>query len=487
MGAWIVRLSLLVTSISATLVLAGFGSAAEPRRPNVLIIIPDQLRAQALGCMGNADVQTPHIDRLAADGLLFRQTFANTPVCCPARAILLTGKYAHKNGMVANDLRLRETEPTLAKLLKAEGYQTGFIGKWHLDGGKRDPGFVPPGPRRQGFDFWAACECRHDHFNPIWFRDTPEPIRGQKFEPEALTDVAIEFVRNQRERPFFLIVSMGPPHDPYGAPEAYMKRYDPAKLTMRRNWQEGVRQAGRAQIAAYYAAITAIDDQVGRLMATLQDLGVDKDTIVFFTSDHGDMLGSQGARLKRKPWEESIRVPGILRYPARVKAGRTSDTLLSRVDLAPSLLSLCGAKVPADMQGTNMADYVLGKSERCPDAVFFQIFVPFAGDGTPHPWRGVRTQRHMYARTEKEPWVLYDLEQDPDELHNLARDPDHEALRKQLETRLEKRMTDTGDAWKLNSYEPVEDKGRLYRFGTFYTIDEYLKWAKEHPELAPKD
>src|SRR5262249_28039084 len=159
-----------------------------------------------------------------------------------------------------------------------------------------------------------------------------------------------EFVRNNRERPFFLVLSMGPPHDPYGAPEPYVKRYDPAKLTMRPNWQESVRNAGRAQIAAYYAAITAIDDQVGRLMRTLQDLGADKDTIVFFTSDHGDMLGSQGARLKRKPWEESIRVPGILHYPARVKAGRTSDALLSHIDLAPTLLSLCGAMVPTEMQ-----------------------------------------------------------------------------------------------------------------------------------------
>jgi arylsulfatase A-like enzyme len=222
-------------------------------------------------------------------------------------------------------------------------------------------------------------------------------------------------------------------------------------------------------------------------MANLKDLGVDKDTIVFFTSDHGDMLGSQGARLKRKPWEESIRVPGILHYPARVAAGRTTDVLLSHVDLAPTLLALCGAKVPADMQGTNLADLVLGKSTQGPDSVFFQIFVPFAGDGTPHPWRGVRTQHTVYARTEKEPWVLYDLKNDPDELHNLAHEASSATVRKELETRLEKWMKDTGDSWRFNSAEPVEDKGRLYRFGTFYTIDEYLKWAKDHPDVAPRD
>jgi arylsulfatase A-like enzyme len=468
--------------------LTSVAPAEEPaRRPNVLLILPDQFRAQALGCMGNPDVRTPHLDQLAAEGLLFRQTFANTPVCCPARAILFTGKYAHQNGLVANDLRLRESEVTLAKLLKEQGYQTGFIGKWHLDGGRREPGFVPPGPRRQGFEFWAACECRHTHFQPVLFRDTPQPIRSQKFEAEALTDIAVDFLRANRSRPFFLVVSMGPPHDPYGAPEKYMKLYDPAQLTMRRNWKAGVPQAGRAQIAAYYAAVTAVDEQVGRLMRTLKDLALDRDTIVLFTSDHGDMLGSQGARLKRKPWEESIRVPGILRYPAKVRPGRRVETLFSHVDMTPTLLSLCGVKVPPAMSGHNLAEVVLGRTEQGPEAVFFQIFVPFAGDGTPHPWRGVRTRRYMYARTASGPWVLYDLATDPDELTNLATDPASEPVRKDLEERLGRWMKDSGDWWALNSDVPVEDKGRLYRFETFYTIGEYVEWAKKHPELAPKD
>jgi len=139
--------------------------AGNAPRPSFLIILPDQLRAQALGCLGNPDVRTPNLDTLAREGILFRNTFANTPVCCPARAVLLTGRYAHANGMVANDLRFRESEVTIAELLRERGYRTGFIGKWHLDGGPRLPGFVPPGPRRQGFDFWAANECSHAHFD----------------------------------------------------------------------------------------------------------------------------------------------------------------------------------------------------------------------------------------------------------------------------------------------------------------------------------
>jgi len=467
--------------------LAGSAKAASSR-PNILVILPDQLRAQALGCMGNTDVHTPNIDQLAGGGILFRQMFANTPVCCPARAIMLTGKYPNKNGMMANDLRLRESEVTLAELLKAQGYRTGYLGKWHLDGGKRDPGFVPPGERRQGFDFWYANECSHAHFKPTYFRDTPEPIRPDKFEAEALTDAAEEFLRGQKKgEPFFLFVSMGPPHDPYGAPEKYMKMYDAAKLTMRPNWVEGGRGADRKGIAAYYAAITAIDDQVGRLMATLKELGMEENTIVFFSSDHGDMLGSQGARLKRKPWEESIRVPGILRWPAKVKPGRQTDALMSHVDLTPTFLSLCGLKIPSDVQGSDLSPVVLGKTDKGPELAFFQIFVPFAGDGTPNPWRGVRTARYMYARTESAPWVLYDLEKDPYELKNLADDPASAGIRAQLEAKLTEKMKRTGDSWSLDSMAPVEDNGRLYRFETFYTIDEYLKWAKEHPDLAPKN
>src|SRR5262249_33919688 len=151
--------------------------------------------------------------------------------------------------------------------------------------------------------------------------------------------------------------------------------------------------------------------------------------------------------------------------------------------LAPTLLSLCGLPVPADMQGTDLSGLALGTSRKGPDSALFQIFVPFAGDGTPKPWRGVRTERFMYARTQEAPWVLYDLEADPDERHNLALDSAHVGLRDRMESLLADWMKRTGDSWAFNSMAPVEDAGRLYRFGTFTTIGEYLEWEKAHPEL----
>jgi arylsulfatase A-like enzyme len=444
------------------------------------------MRGQTLGCMGDSDVRTPNLDKLASQGILIRNTFANSPVCCPARAIILTGKYAHSNGMVANDLRLRESETTLAEILASQGYRTGFIGKWHLDGGRRLPGFVPRGPRRQGFQFWAANECDHRHFRPTYFRDTDQPITEERFEPEVWTDLAIEFLSQTGSDPFFLVVAMGPPHDPYAAPERFMNPYNPMKLRMRPNWVEGVPDAGRKEIAAYFAAITAVDEQVGRLMRALEHLGRSQDTIVLFTSDHGDMLGSHGQRLKRKPWEESIRVPGIVRYPAKIKPGRTSEALLCHVDIAPTLLALCGLTVPREMQGSDLSSLVLGTTNRGPDSAFLQIFVPYAGDGTPRPWRGVRTDRFLYARTEKGPWLLYDLADDPYEMKNLALHPTHAPLRQMMEMKLDAWMKRTGDSWAINSMAPVEDDGRLYRYRTFYTIREYLDWAAKHPEGAPE-
>lgn len=467
---------------------------ASSNRPNILFLFPDQMRGMAMGCMGDPDVKTPHLDKLASEGLLLRNTFANTPVCCPARAIILTGKYTHANGMVANDLRLRESETTLAEILAQAGYRTGFIGKWHLDGGPRLPGFVPPGPRRQGFEFWAANEVSHKHFDTHYFRDTGEPIPIKTFEPEVWADLGIEFLQGSQndQRPFFLTVQMGPPHDPYIAPENYTAMYDPAAITLRPNHPAATGAAapaanlpGREDIASYYAMITAVDEQIGRILASLKELGLAETTIVLVSSDHGDMLGSQGMRLKRKPWEESIRVPGIVRFPGRTPAGRTSNALFSHVDFAPTLLSLCGIDPVANMQGSDLSAVILGDDDTGPDSVFFQIFGPYQSGGVTAGWRGVRTDRYMYARYENEPWVLYDLERDPFELVNLAADPAAAEIRTDLETRLEAWMTKTGDSWSYNWTAPVEDKGRLYRHQAFYTVDDYLAWAKQHPEAEP--
>ncbi len=172
--------------------------------------------------MGNSDVQTPNIDRLASEGVLFRNFYANCPVCCPARGTLLTGKFAHNHGVAVNDAPLGDDQVTIAEILSEQGYRTGFVGKWHLEGGKRQPGFVPPGPRRQGFDFWAANICSHQYWNMHYFRDDPEPIPMPDYSATTFTDEALSFIGQESEDPFFLSVQWGPPHNPYVAPPEYM-------------------------------------------------------------------------------------------------------------------------------------------------------------------------------------------------------------------------------------------------------------------------
>lgn len=464
-------------------------SQAEPvakRPPNVVFILPDQWRAQALGCMGNPDVQTPHLDRLASEGLLLRNTFANSPVCCPARACIQTGAYTSRNGMIANDLRLREDEGGIACSFAKAGYRTGYVGKWHLDGGPRNPGFVPPGPRRHGYQFWAANECNHNYFYNWYFRDENVPHVSEEYMPKVWTELAIEFLYESQDRPFFLMLAPAPPHDPYLAPREYMDRYDPQKLTMEANWVEGTPHGGRREIAGYYASITALDDQIGAVLKILRELGLEDNTIVFFASDHGDMLGSQGKILKRKPWEESIHVPGIMRCPAMIPANRKTDALFSHVDFAPTLLSLCGLPVPASMQGSDLSGVIRGAQEHGPEAAYFQIFGPYRNSGVAHGWRGIRTRRYMYARYESGPWVLYDLERDPYEMKNLVEDPSARGVLQDLDQRLSAWMSEVGDSWKLNWTIPVEGGAALWEYRTFYTVEEYIAWAKEHPYLAPE-
>ena len=448
-------------------------------RPNVILIMPDQWRGFDLGCMGNTDVKTPHIDQLASEGLLLKNTFANSPVCCPARATILTGEYAHKNGMVANDLRLKEEKVTIAELFQNEGYKTGFIGKWHLDGGPRHPGYIPPGPRRQGFQFWAANECNHNHFGGSYFKDGPEPLAIYDFEPVVWTDEAIKFLKNTSSDPFFLMIAPGPPHNPYKAPKKYRDLYNEDEITMRVNWEEGIVNGTRENIAEYYAMMTAVDDQVGRLLKVLKEQGKEENTIVLFTSDHGDMLGSQGKLLKRKPWEESIRVPGIIKYPDKIKAGSKTQELFSHVDMAPTLLSLCGIPTNKEMQGSDLSPVILGKKEKGPKAVYFEILGPYKKQDLPAGWRGLRTKEYMYAKYESKPWVLYDVNEDPYELNNLLGNMQYKGIEEKMSDTLEHWMKHTEDSWGNNWTVPVEDDGRLYdKYDkTFYTVDQYLEFS----------
>lgn len=441
------------------------GQHPELPRPNILVLMPDQWRGTDLGIAGHPDVHTPNMDRLASDGVLLTNTSANCPVCCPARGTLLTGRYAHEHGVDVNDAPLPDSEITIAEVAKEHGYRTGFVGKWHVEGGKRLPGFVRP-ERRQGFDFWAANICSHDYWNMHYFRDSPEPIVMDGYSARFFTDEAIEFIKADHETPFLAYVEWGPPHNPYVAPPEYMNMYDPDALTMRENWDGGVERVpnrfmgGRNDIAGYYAAITFIDDEVGRIVETLKETGQFENTLIFITSDHGDMLGSQGTYLKRKPWHESINVPGIVHYPAAVREGVESDMPFSHVDIVPTLLGLARLPIPQGVSGKDLSGHLLIEEQggvfegaAHPESVYLQSYTPTEQSEFP-PWRGVRTERYTYARHEDGPWLMYDNETDPFQKENLVAKPEHAELEAKLDAMSMDWFNETGDNWRERSDLP---------------------------------
>lgn len=420
------------------------------RMPNIVFVFSDQQRRDVMSCMGHEQLHTPNFDRLASQGALCTNAVSGYPVCTPYRASLLTGRYCHSMGVAANDYRLPDTRNSFARVLKKYGYQTGYIGKWHLDGGKGRQPFIPR-DRRHGFDYWVSENCNHRYFNtPTCFGDDPEPRPLPGYQPDDQTDLAIEYIREHKDHPFFLVMSWGPPHNPYIAPEEYMDMFKPEDIEQRPNVTDDMRE----HLAGYYAQVVNLDWNMGRLMKTLRDEGLEDDTILVFTSDHGDLIGAQGLSIrehKQRPWEESIGIPFIIRYPRRIKAGTVCDTLINTVDVMPTILSLAGAAIPSIVEGTDLSGFILGRGGRELESAFLQVLLPVSDARHLGAWRGVRTKRYTYARFEDEGWVLYDNQEDPYQLNNLIDKPEARELQKELEGELQYWLRRTGD-----KFEPKE-------------------------------
>ncbi|MDO8587165.1 MAG: sulfatase [Armatimonadota bacterium] len=414
-------------------------------RPNILFVFADQLRGSSLGHVGQEPVLTPNLDTFAGQGIRFTRAIANAPVCSPTRASLITGLHPLSHGIIANDIPLSPEVPSIAKSLEAHGYDTGYIGKWHLDLPDRTC-FIPPGPRRQGFDFWAAHNCNHNYYESYYYRDDPEPIWNEGYEPAAQTDIAIDYLRraSRNEKPFCLFLSWGPPHCPYDhVPSRFREMYDADSLQVRPNAVDPDRRI----IAGYYAHITALDWSFGRLVSALDEAGLADDTLVIFTSDHGDMLFSQGRGWKCKPWAESVIVPFLARWPGRVPAGAVEGAPFGLVNVMPTLLSLCGAKIPEEVEGTAYPSLLTGEDGPRPCSTPIHHFIKVTARSFPE-WRGVVTERYTYARFQKEPWVLYDDLSDHYQQRNLASDPASEGLRLEMEDELRYWLDQSNDEFE---------------------------------------
>lgn len=448
------------------------------RKPNVIWIFGDQHRAQALSHRGDPNVFTPNIDNLARNGTRFDRAVAGAPWCCPFRGALMTGRYPHQTGVTATPSALDPTIPTVAEPFKRAGYHTAYVGKWHLDGSNNREHYVPP-DRRGGFDYWMGYENNNNQ-NEVYIYgsegETPQRLPG--YETDALTDLLIGHltghvggnpVGDEAEyQPFFAVLSVQPPHDPYVAPTNPAhgtRRIHPAQIQFRPNVPQvdWVREKAALDLAGYYAMIENLDYNLGRIREALKRLSVDRETYIVFFSDHGDMLGSHAQWGKSTPWEESIRIPliiGKVGGNVNMQVGVT-DAVLNHVDLAPTTLGLCGIPVPEMMQGHDYSAHCIRPGapehkgpparDQEPDSAYLQqIPRKMHRHSVNRAWRGVVTRDGWkYVCTPGNDWLLFNTAADPYEQANYVYDRAFQQQKERCHERLARWIEETGDAFSL--------------------------------------
>jgi arylsulfatase A-like enzyme len=450
------KINIAVTGIIllATIFFPLQGQQPGPKKPNVVFIIVDQWRAQATGYSGDKNAITPNIDRLALSSINIKNAVSGMPVCTPFRASLMTGQYPLTHGVFMNDVLLDTTKTTIAKVYADNGYNTGFIGKWHIDGHGRSS-YIPES-RRQGFQYWKALECTHNYnHSPYYAGNSNEKLYWDGYDAIAQSEDACAYITDQsrKSNPFVLFVSLGPPHNPYPtAPEKYRSMYENRKIEVNKNVPASMHEKVTEDLRGYYSHITAIDDCMGRILQTIQDSGIDDNTIVVFTSDHGDLLGAHGFWRKQQPYNESIRVPFLIRYPAGLgKEGKTSPILLNTPDIMPTLLGLTDLPIPRSVEGTDFSQVLKGNKKDKVTHTLISCVQPFGEwrrSNGGREYRGVVTSTHTYAKDLNGPWLLFDNVKDPYQLANLAGKTEYAKLQGELEKLLQRTLKDRGDEFR---------------------------------------
>ncbi len=417
------------------------------RRPNLLFVFSDQHRKCSLGCYGDHRVQTPNLDRLAADGIRFDHCISNSPLCVPMRGSLLTGRYAWNHGALTNDLPIRTDISGVGDWLEGAGYHTGYIGKWHLGGIPRDK--VIPVGERLGFSEWKVAECNHLYDRGYYFDEENRRHEMTRFQSVEETDLALDFIRRNsgREVPWALFLSWSPPHEPFDAvPPEFLELYEPATLELRANVPSEISDAARRWLQGYYGLITLLDRQFGRLRETVERLGIADDTLIVYTSDHGDLLGSHGFRDKQLPHEEAIAVPLLAAWPGHWGSGSVCDALIGLVDLPVTLAALLGIEYP-ECDGRNLAEVFRNPAAQVTGSRLIYDLIPChqAEDRGGCEWIGLRTGRYTFARDgEGKTTVLFDNFADPCQLRNLAGMPEAAALERRLHRELDRELSAAG-------------------------------------------
>ncbi len=430
--------------------------AAPAQKPNLLFVFSDEHRACSLPGEPFNEAHTPVLAKFAGEGMSFNNCISNYPVCSPYRAMLLTSRWPYQTGITDNALQLRPDEVSIGRVFRDAGYRTGYIGKWHLSPGDEGGTFIPKGPARQGFDDWHVWSNTNKHYDKSFTHnpDTGERIQPKGYNATLMTDTALELIEKNRQQPWMLMISWNPPHPNFeDAPPDQQKRYEPDALKFRPNRKAAPTANLRRQLRGYYGHISAVDTEFGRLLRKLEETGQAAKTIVVYTSDHGDMMGSHGFGGKRLPWDESCRVPFMVRYPGVVPAKKVARQLFSTVDIYPTMCGLAGLKVPPHCVGKDISAVMHGQDQKSQESVFLMhIAKENASGGVENRarlFRGVRTQTHTYALGEDGRWCLYDNVADPYQMHNLIDDPKQEPLLQSLDAMLRQWLNKARDPFPL--------------------------------------
>ncbi len=466
-------------------------------RPNLVFVISDQLRRQALGAYGDPNVSTPNIDALAEGGARFTQASSTYPVCVPYRFSLMTGEYAHTRFIPSIEWRMSPAERTLADELNEAGYDTALFGKWHLYGGFGHlPGHTVvkasrtpvPRPFQGRFQRFAGFDICNDPYDTYYVNEEdPTLHKIDGFQTDGLFDLAIEHLRDpaRKDAPFATVLSVEPPHPLFTAPPEYLERWKDRDIVLRDNVDVDKEYKKRGphgrdlldDLRVYYAMIENLDDNVGRLLAALDELGLRDNTVVGLSADHGELLGCHGLLAKQRPWEESIGIPLIL-SGGPAKPGVVDDPVCTE-DLFPTLLGLAGV-VPRDPKpGLDLSPLVRGEQQGLDRE---GVLLEFVSELRPNivfhdeTWRGLRTKRFKYTvlgdAKGAHPWQFFDLQNDPYELTNLVDAPEWEGEIRRHHQMLRDRMVETYDhyvlapAWGIDGMNEWDDQAEhQLRFG----------------------
>ena len=424
-------------------------------RPNFIFILSDDHRWDYLSCAGHPYLKTASLDRLAKEGIRFTNAFVTTSLCSPSRASFLTGQYVHTHRITRNGSLVGKLPETFLEILKRSGYQTAFVGKWHIGG------FHIPKPK--GVDWLVTFISQGLYYNcPLIVQG--RNVKSKGYITEILTDYAIEFLERARQnQPFFLYLSHKAVHAPFQPPKELENLYADAEVKLPRETEKlglkpyfdymhltaiGKKQDLKTSIRRYSATIFKLDQEIGRLLDAIDNLGLSENTVIIYASDNGFLWGEHRLYDKRWAYEESIRIPFLIRAPELIKTpGKEISEMVLNIDLAPTILDLAGISIPKTMQGRSLKPLLQGKDIAWRNSFLYEYF--YDDFYNIPPMLAVRTESWKYIkyRYHIKPDELYNLKDDPKELNNLAKDPSAQGQKEKLEGELKRLLKQTNFHW----------------------------------------